>query len=258
MMKKKVLLRFDDICPTMNWEQWYKVVDLLGDTKCLLGVIPDCKDPDLMIDKPRKDFWLYIKKMQDQGHTIAMHGYQHIFDSQCKSSISRSLKSEFAGHSYETQYQKIKKGRDILLERGIHTDIFFAPAHSYDGNTLKALAANGFKYMSDGKSYKPYNWHGIKCLPARSSGVPSLRGVLRYYTAIFHVHEWVREEKKKNKEWFEMILSNKDAKIVPFDQMKDWKDGNSFMLRQDEKLFVIWSHYMKPMLKRVAKVLVRK
>lgn len=28
-MSRKILLRFDDICPTMDWKQWKKAVDIM-------------------------------------------------------------------------------------------------------------------------------------------------------------------------------------------------------------------------------------
>ena len=57
--KKKILIRFDDICPTMDYKQWNKAVEVLDKyhIKPLIGVIPDCKDPELSIESPREDFW---------------------------------------------------------------------------------------------------------------------------------------------------------------------------------------------------------
>ena len=54
MKKLKILLRFDDICPTMNWEQWDRAKQLMNEkgVTALLGVIPDCQDPDLNIEWP--------------------------------------------------------------------------------------------------------------------------------------------------------------------------------------------------------------
>ena len=70
---KKILIRFDDICPTMDWEQWKRAEDLLlqYNVKPLIGVIPDCQDPDLMINKPRVDFWQWLRMKQMEGYTIA-------------------------------------------------------------------------------------------------------------------------------------------------------------------------------------------
>ena len=61
-----------------------------------------------------------------------MHGHQHIFISQHKGMVNNRVGSEFAGLSYEKQLEKILAGQKILKEHGIETDVFFAPAHSYD------------------------------------------------------------------------------------------------------------------------------
>lgn len=126
---RKILIRFDDICPTMNWEQWGKAKALLDEigATALLGVIPNCQDSDLLIDKPRDDFWEYIRLLQQQGYAIAMHGYHHVFDIRAKGIITPPKHSEFAGHPYQVQYEKIKSGKDILLQHGIHTDVFLRP-----------------------------------------------------------------------------------------------------------------------------------
>ncbi len=248
----QILLRFDDICPTMNWEQWNKAKQLMDKTgvTALLGVIPECKDPDLMIDAPRGDFWEYIKDLQSQGYTIAMHGYQHIFDIQASGIVTPKKHSEFAGHPYEIQYEKIKKGKEILQCHGVNTDVFFAPAHSYDDNTLKALAANGFKYISDGKSIKPYSRNGIICIPARSGGIPKIkeRG---YYTVVLHAHEWLRPE--KNEAWVKLkeICSMYANQIVSFDEFRRRSCGNSFVQKIDEILYVFFWNKIAPYLIRV-------
>ena len=43
---RKILIRFDDICPTMNFEEFDKAIDLMDelDIKPLIGVIPKCED----------------------------------------------------------------------------------------------------------------------------------------------------------------------------------------------------------------------
>lgn len=248
-----ILLRFDDICPTMNWEQWEKAKTLLDKTgaKALLGVIPDCKDPDLQIEKPREYFWDYIKELQKQGHIIAMHGCQHVFDSNVRGLINKAAKSEFAGHSYEIQYEKIKKGKNALLEQGIETEVFFAPAHSYDENTLKALAANGFKYMSDGYSRKPYLLKGIKCIPL---GYPTFS---TYVTRIVHAHEWTRADKKKGWYSFQKLLNQEHNQFVSFEEVKLWPEGSFYIQRIIERLMLVWYRHIKPVLAKVKHIVFR-
>ena len=109
--RRAILVRFDDICPTMNWEQWNRAVTVLEryNVKPLIGVIPDCQDEELLIDAPRPDFWQYIKDLQDKGYTVAMHGYLHKYDSATHGIVNVTPRSEFAGHSYEEQLEKIKQ-----------------------------------------------------------------------------------------------------------------------------------------------------
>lgn len=244
----KILIRFDDICPTMNWEQWERAVTLLDryDIKPLIGVIPDNLDPDLEIDKPREDFWDYIRTLQRQGFTIAMHGYKHIFE--CGH-------SEFAGLPYEEQLYKIKEGKRILKEHGIETDVFFAPAHNFDDNTLRALFDCGFKYVSDGMSRKPYKRHGITLLPCRSGGIPNIKNNSGYVTAVVHAHEWVREDKKADWVSFNSLLEKNEANIVTFDEFSNRKLGNAFLQRADGILYYSFVHFIKPMLVKIIRKL---
>lgn len=81
MVRKKVLIRLDDICPTMNWALWESTDEFLkvNKVKPLLGVIPDCVDSDLYIMEAKSDFWEWLKKKQAEGYIIAMHGLNHVF-----------------------------------------------------------------------------------------------------------------------------------------------------------------------------------
>lgn len=112
----KILVRFDDICPTMDFTQFKRATDLLDEygIKPLIGVIPNCIDPDLQIEKSHEDFWQFVKDLQAKGYVVAMHGYQHIFDSNHKGIVTNRIGSEFAGHSLDVQIEKIKKARLFL------------------------------------------------------------------------------------------------------------------------------------------------
>ena len=68
-----------------------------------------------------------------------MHGFNHVYDTKTRGNINCGFKSEFAGHSFIKQYEKIKKGKEILESHNVYTDVFFAPSNSYDDNTLRAL-----------------------------------------------------------------------------------------------------------------------
>lgn len=238
--KVKILIRFDDLCPTMDWTQWRRAKEVLDSIRvtALLGVIPDNQDPELKIDVQRDDFWEYIKKIQKDGFTIAMHGYQHVFDIQASGLSTPKKHSEFAGHPFELQYKRIKEGKRVLNEHGIETDVFFAPAHSYDDNTLKSLASNGFKYLSDGKSLKPYKRHGIVCYPELTGGIPRLNGFTDYYTAVFHVHEWVRLGNEHAFEKFNMFCQTYKDEIVSFEEYKGQSLGWPIVQRGCEAFYM--------------------
>lgn len=255
MSKRKILLRFDDICPTMNWEQWEKakqMMDKAGVT-ALLGVVPDCTDPDLKIDAPRTDFWEYIKNLQNQGYTIAMHGYHHQFEIKADGLVTKNKISEFAGLPYERQLEKIKKGKDILNSHGIVTDVFFAPAHSYDDNTLRALSACGFKYVSDGLSSKPYMRQGIKLLPCRSGGIPRMEKKSGFVTSVIHAHEWERVEKRGEFEKFDKLLKVYNKDVVNFDLFREWNKGSIVVQRNVELLYMTVRDIIAPKLFKALK-----
>lgn len=248
MSKRKILLRFDDICPTMNWEQWERakqMMDKAGVT-ALLGVVPDCTDPDLMIDAPRPDFWEYIKELQNQGYTIAMHGYHHQFEIKADGLVTKNKISEFAGLPYEKQLVKIQKGKEILNSHGIMTNVFFAPAHSYDDNTLRALVSCGFKYVSDGLSSKPYKRQGITLLPCRSGGIPRMDKKDGYVTAVIHAHEWIRNDRVREKGKFVMLLNVNKKEVVSFDSFKCWEEGWPLIQRLEEIFYFFLREKIAP------------
>lgn len=251
-MGRKILIRFDDICPTMNYEQWNKADKILQKYKIkpLLGVIPECKDPELQIENIHQDFWDYMKSLQKRGYTMAMHGCFHLYDIDSRGIVNTGNKSEFAGHSYEIQYEKIAYGKKKLEEHGIFTDIFFAPAHSYDKNTLKALSKNGFRYISDGKSRKAFVRNGIMCIPCRSGGCPKIRKN-GYYTAVFHAHEWSRPDKAYGYKELKNLCTKYYRDVVSFDEYVKRKTGNHIGQLFDEKMYLFWINNIKPILRKV-------
>lgn len=255
---KRILVRIDDICPTMNFHQFKIAMELMDkyNVKPLLGVVPDCKDPDLQIEPEHSDFWDFVKELQNKGYTIAMHGYIHVFDNHARGIVVNRWDSEFAGHPYEVQQEKIRKGKETLESHGIYTDVFFAPGHSYDENTLKALATCGFKYMSDGLSCKPYIWHGITCIPVRSGGMPRLTFGTTH-TAVFHVHEWVREDKKYCYNQFVNLINNHHNEILTWDEFINVPKGNLLIQRTYERLHVFFNRHIKPVLSNIISLMRR-
>lgn len=252
---RKILIRFDDICPTMDWEMWLKADKILRahKVKPLLGIVPDCKDPELKIMEERKDFWQYIRKLQSEGYVLAMHGYEHVYSRQCRGMVNNCLNTEFAGYSYEQQLDKIRSGKRVLLDHGIVTDVFFAPSHSYDKNTIKALYECGFKYISDGKSAKPINRFGIQCIPCRYGGVPKIRRQ-GLYTAVFHPNMWRKREKQIAYVKLQEICSRYENDIVDFYELANaYSIGLGCVQKLDERVWVIYERYIHPLLSKIKK-----
>ena len=196
-MEKKCYIRFDDLCPTMNREQFGRALAVLErcGVKPLIGIIPDNRDASQLVDGEDPLFWQRMKELQDAGFTVAMHGCTHVYDVPSPKTVLCGRKhSEFAGKPYEEQFRLIKEGKEFLASKGIETDVFFAPGHTYDNNTLRALRDNGFRYNIDGLSRRPYRRFGVVQIPCRCFGIPrKLRGPIN--GAVLHTNEWATEEK---------------------------------------------------------------
>lgn len=166
-MSVQYLVRFDDICPTMNWEIWEQVESILQQNgiKPILAVIPDNQDKKLQVDPPKADFWERVRSWQRQGWTIALHGYQHVFESSNSGLIGINSYSEFAGLSYDIQRHKVERALSIFSREGICADAWVAPAHTFDVITVQILGAFGVKVISDGFYCRPVSRMGAFWIP---------------------------------------------------------------------------------------------
>jgi predicted deacetylase len=190
----RFIVRLDDICPTMNWRRFEHFADQMmqAGVHPLLGIVPDCRDPHLMVDAPRSDFWQVMRDLKNQGWCISQHGYTHVYDSQpqvdpADNLLRRNARSEFAGHPESVQFTRLREGAAIMAENGLATDVFMAPAHTFDLNTLKALRANAFRYVTDGYGLWPYVDHDLIFVPQLFER-PLHIGVGKY-TLCLHLNE---------------------------------------------------------------------
>ncbi len=195
----KIAVRLDDITPDMDWERFLKFKALLDkyQVKPLIGVVPDNQDDNLKgtQEGAPSDFWAYIKELQSQGWSVAMHGYRHSYSTDKGGIFPLNHFSEFAGVSYEEQLRMLTEGKQILAEKGIETDIFMAPAHSYDNNTLKALKETGFVKLTDGFGSRSYTWKGLAFYPISFRLSNTFKKKEGYSTMVVHTgtikdNEW--------------------------------------------------------------------
>ncbi len=186
-------IRLDDITPDMDWEKFYRVKSILDqfDIKPLIGIVPDNQDAGLSKQEAKEEFWQEMKKLAKEGWSIAQHGYEHRYESKDGGLLGINMYSEFAGLSYDTQKEKISIGKRILEENGIFTDVFMAPAHSYDDNTLIALKELGFSYVTDGYTDGLYKYKGLGFIPCRTANYGKVKGI-----DTFCIHANTIEEKE--------------------------------------------------------------
>lgn len=138
----KYIIRFDDLCPTMNWDVWNRVIEILdaNQIKPIIAVVPNNQDMHLKCRKADPAFWQKIKQYQDDGYMVAMHGYNHVYTNHNSGLMGISANSEFATVSMAGQKEKIDLAKDVFKMHEIRIDAFVAPSHSFDRKTVKVLA----------------------------------------------------------------------------------------------------------------------
>lgn len=166
-MAAKYLIRFDDICPTMDWAIWDRVEKILLNygVKPILAVVPDNRDPSLVSQPPRNEFWQRVRNWQSMGWAIGLHGYQHLYETSEAGLVGINTRSEFAGLPRERQYDKLIYALDIFKEQGVRADTWVAPAHSFDAITVKILEELGVSVISDGYYLRPVRKGGALWIP---------------------------------------------------------------------------------------------
>lgn len=214
----KIAVRLDDITPDMDWERFLKFKKLLDryQVKPLIGVVPDNKDENLKgSDKGKpEDFWAYLAELKKSGWTIAMHGYQHVYTTKEGGLFPLNDFSEFAGVSYEKQRRMLETGKAILREKGIETDLFMAPAHSYDQNTLRALKDAGFRALTDGFGSCPYQYKGLIFYPISFRISSTLQKKKGYSTMVVHAATNTEQDLER----YEGYFQRKDVQWISYEE----------------------------------------
>jgi predicted deacetylase len=187
----RYLLRFDDICPTMNWTVWSNIEALLvaRNLKPILAVVPDNQDPVLKVDPPSGDFWDRVRAWQTRGWTIALHGYQHKYVTFHRGVVTPRKKSEFAGVPPAEQEEKLRRGVEIFERNGVKSRLWIAPSNSFDASTVSLLPRYGISMICDGYFRFPFKCRrNIFWIPQQLHGFrPAPRGI---WTVCYHHNHW--------------------------------------------------------------------
>lgn len=199
MTCRKIAVRMDDITPDMNWENFYFFQNLFkeADITPLLGIVPDNRDPKLSCGETREDFYEVMRGLANEGYSIAMHGCHHIYTTKSGGIFPLNNYSEFAKVPYDKQKEMLMRGRDSLKKHGIDTDIFMAPAHSYDQNTIRALKEAGFTKITDGFGKVPYRYQGITFYPISFQLSRSLKQKDGATTLVLHANTVTEKDKER-------------------------------------------------------------
>ena len=186
----KIAVRIDDITPDMDWEKFRRLETLLDKYHIapLLGIVPDNQDSNLMRDSVMPDFDNQIKKWEAKGWVLAMHGWKHIYTTKKGGLFPLNNFSEFAGVSKDRQREMIFDGIKKLQKQGVKTNIFMAPAHSFDKATLTVLKEAGFEFITDGFGTAPYEWKGLTFLPIAFQKNKDIEKANGYTTLVFHTN----------------------------------------------------------------------
>lgn len=220
----KYIIRLDDACPNMNKKNWDKIENLLDRyaIKPIVGVIPDNCDKEFCYDTI-KDFWnAYPKRWQDKGWIIAQHGLNH--------DLSDVVRTEFKGLPFDKQKEKLLEGNEILKKYGVYPSCFFAPAHTFDKNTILACKEiEEIKFVSDGYAFYPYLQHGMLFIPC-CFDTPHKISPFGIFTFVYHPNKITDEDLEylekfivNNREFFDIDIaktieqfSNRKKKIFDY------------------------------------------
>jgi predicted deacetylase len=221
-----LLIRMDDIAENMNW-QYMDKCELLFDKynlKPLLGVIPENKDPEFLKYPKNSDFWNRVKSWKKKGWEISMHGHTHLYQQETKKNdiFNYGGKSEFYGLDYKNQLSKIKLGLEKFKEKNISIKSFFAPNHTYDLNTLKALKECNIKIIIDGYGLFPYYKFDLLFIPQLFYKEILLPFGIQ--STSMHINYW----DNKYLQNFENFINKNYNKIIDIDYILNLSEPNFF------------------------------
>jgi len=194
MATARYLVRFDDVCSTMDWESWDRVEQILVSEGIspILAVVPDNRDQNLVFGQENEHFWSKVRDWQKMGWSIAVHGYQHLYQTNDPGLLGLNKYSEFSGLSYEQQSNKLQKALSIFESHDIKPNLWIAPAHSFDEVTVRVLSDLGIEVISDGFFKGPVKHMNMIWIPQQLWKFRHFRSGT--WTVCYHVNGMKKEE----------------------------------------------------------------
>lgn len=233
--KMQIMFRMDDITADMNWDKFNQVREIFEKYQIcpLLGVVPDNQDKKLVFQEKQEDFWKIICSLKEKGWAIAQHGTYHKYVTEDSGLLGLKNASEFAGLPYEEQFSKLQTGKRILEGHGIHSDIFMAPGHTFDRNTIKALYNLGFQTITDGLYRRPYYYENMLMIPCRLQEYRHVKGT---DTICLHSNQMSEKDIKE----LETFCENNRSSIISFTPhiLKEQAINRTFRVTISEKIML--------------------
>ena len=211
------IIRLDDACPTMDSNKWTRFEDLLDkhNIKPIVAVIPCNEDPELLKENSDGNFWKKVSAWEKKGWAIAMHGCTHVYTTKNPGLVPINKRSEFAGVDLEMQKSLIRRGIKKFEQHNIKTDIFVAPSHSFDRNTLRALSSSSkIQTISDGIGLYPFKKYGFNWIPQQIWRFRKMP--FGCWTACFHPNEISDQEFKA----LELFLDSNSSNFKSLDSLR--------------------------------------
>ena len=230
------LIRLDDACSQMNRKKWQRVEEILDkyEIKPMVGIIPHNEDSTTCIELVDVDFATKALNWQKKGWAIALHGYNHVCTTSIGGINAIHKRSEFAGLSLIEQEEKIIQGYKILIDMGLIPQYFFAPSHTYDENTLKALfKKTTIRIISDTIALQPYTHGKFTVIPCQMGRFRKLF-IGGYWTFCFHPNNMTEEDLVQ----FETFIRKNRKQFISFNQIKVINKSRSFF-----ELFLNWLYF---------------
>ena len=172
------LLRLDDASEHWDREKWENMHDLLMQygIKPIFAVIPHNEDPKLLNYPEDPKFLQTVHSWIAEGWTPALHGFSHVLSPSQGGLNPVNTRSEFCGKPLEEQKTRLRNGYRQLADDGITPELFVAPAHTFDENTLTALKTETpIRIISDTVADDVYYEDGFYFVPQQSGTVRKLK-----------------------------------------------------------------------------------
>lgn len=190
------IIRLDDASEYSDVKKWNKMQLLLDkfQIKPIVGIIPNNNDESLISKYSKNDnFWDLALEWQKNGWIIALHGFSHKYITEVGGINPVQNRSEFAGVDLKNQKKKIFCGVKILKEKGLFPQVFFAPSHTFDSNTLIALKeCSNIRIISDTIANDIYYKDDIFFIPQQSGRVRKLP--FKVVTFCYHPNEMTDDD----------------------------------------------------------------